>query len=88
MIIIYSADSAGRLFTDPKRRAYVDADLLREKATAVKTAAVLDRIARLLGFDSFQAMDCYTRCCGVTQPVLMDLIITGKIADALRRLPN
>lgn len=86
MITIYSVDSDGRLFTDPKQRAYIDASLLQEKATAVKTAAVLDAIARVFGYRSFASLDAFTRCCGITQDVLMDLIISGKLADVLRRL--
>ena len=83
MITIYSVDAAGRLFTDRKQRAYIDADLLREKATAAKTAAVLDNIARVLGYGSFAALDTFARCSGMTHDVLLDLIISGKIADAL-----
>lgn len=86
MITIYSVDDAGRLFTDPKQRAYIDASLLQEKAVAVKTAAVLDRIARVLGFDSFGYLDSFTRCRGITTDVLLDLITSGKIADVLRTL--
>lgn len=86
MITIYSADTSGRLYTDRKQRAYIDAALLREKACAIKTAAVLDKIARVLGFDSFETLDTFTRCSGMTREVLLDLIVSGKIADALPRL--
>lgn len=86
MITIYSVDSTGRLFTDPKQHFYIDASLLREKAAAVKTVAVLDAIARVFGYRSFASLDAFTRCRGITQDVLLDLIISGKLADVLRRL--
>jgi len=46
MITIYSVDAEGRLFTDPKQHFYVDAEVLRKKATLLRTYAVLDQIAR------------------------------------------
>ena len=88
MITIYSVDAAGRLFTDPKQRAYIDASLLQEKATAIRTAAVLDRIARVLGYTSFNDLDTYARCSGITPDVLLDLILSGKITDVLHCLSN
>lgn len=87
MIMIYSADAAtGRLYTDPKQRAYIDAELLQEKATLTRTAAVLDRISVLLGFLSFEALDTYARCNGITKDVLMSWILSGEIAAVLHRL--
>lgn len=83
MITIYSVDAEGRLFTDPKQRAYIDADLLREKAVAVKTAAVLDRIARHLGYRSFDIMHTCLSCCGLAYEDMMRLIYTGKIVEML-----
>lgn len=85
MITIYSADS-GRLYTDPKKRAYIDSDLLKEKAVILRTEAVLNRIAILLGFRSFDSLRSHTRCCGVTEDVLMNWILSGEIADRLNRL--
>ena len=87
MITIYST-TAGKLFTDPKQRAYIDAELLQEKAIAVRTAAVLDRIAAILGYQSFDALDTYARCNGVTRDVLIRWILSGEISAALNRLNN
>lgn len=86
MIIIYSADAAGRLFTDRKQRAYIDAELLREKATSARTAATLDRIAARLCFSSFDALANLARCHGVTADTLESWIISGTAADNLKRL--
>lgn len=87
MIMIYSADAAGRLYTDPKQRAYIDADLLQEKATFTRTAAVLDRIAAVLGYPSFDALRTYTRCTGVTEDTLMSWILSGNTAH-IRRISH
>ena len=83
MIMIYSADADGRLFTDPKQRAYIDAELLRKKATATRIAAVLDRIARALGFPCFDSLDTFARCRGVTHDLLMSWILSGTVAENL-----
>lgn len=87
MITIYST-SAGKLFTDPKCRAYIDADLLKEKAVAVRIGVTLDRIARILGYPDFDSLRTFTRCNGVTEETLMSWILTGKIADNLHYLPD
>ena len=85
MITIYST-SEGKLFTDRKEHFYIDAELLKEKAIAVKTAAILNRIAQTLGFQSMDSLRTYTRCKGVTEELLMDWILSGKIADALHAI--
>lgn len=85
MITIYST-SEGKLFTDRKEHFYIDAELLMEKAIAVKTATILNRIAQALGFQSMDSLRTYTRCKGVTEEVLMDWILSGKIADALHAI--
>ena len=86
MITIYSADNAGRLFTDKKGHFYIDGELLREKATASRIAYTLDRIANILGYKSFSDLETFTRCAGVTRSVLLTWIESGTIADKLRHL--
>lgn len=86
MITIYSADNAGRLFTDEKKHFFVDGELLREKATACRIAYTLDRIAILLGYKSFSDLETHTRCAGVTRSVLLAWIYSGTIADKLRHI--
>lgn len=85
MITIYRADN-GKLFTDPKGRFYIDSDLLKEKAVAVRTEAVLNRIARVLGYPSFDSLRTFTRCMGVTEDTLDAWILSGVIAEKLNRL--
>lgn len=86
MIMIYSTDSNGRLFTDPKQHFYVDADLLREKAVALRTVAVLNQIAARLGYPSFDALDTFARCRGVTHDSLMRWILSGTVAENVSHL--
>ena len=84
MITIYSADAAGRLFTDPKQHFYVDADLLREKAVALRSAVILDQIARCLGFPTFDALRTSAVTRGITEPTLMRWILFGTIAENMK----
>lgn len=84
MITIYSADSAGRLFTDPKKHFFIDADLLRERATILRTRAVLNRIAQILGYDSYESLSTSAVCRGITADVLMKWILSGTIADNMK----
>jgi len=84
MITIYSADAAGRLFTDPKQHFYVDADLLREKAVALRSAVILDQIARCLGFPTFNALRTTAVTRGITEPTLMRWILSGTIAENMK----
>lgn len=88
MIMIYSVDSDGRLFTDPKQHFYIDADLLRERAAIRKEQAILDRIAAILGWPDFDSLDTYGRCSGIAPDTLMDWIRTGTVASNLGRRPD
>lgn len=87
MITIYST-ADGKLFTDPKERAYIDAELLFEKKIAVKREAILNEIAQTLGYTSIDALRTFTRCHGVTESTLIDWILTDAIADNLKRLAH
>lgn len=82
MITIYSVDTEGRLFTDPKQHFFVDAELLQEKATALKIQATLDKIAALVGFKSGDELTTYLACSGY---VVNELILSGNLADVLAR---
>lgn len=82
MITIYSVDTEGRLFTDPKQHFFVDAALLQEKATALKIQATLDRIAALIGFKSGDELTTYLACSGY---VVDELILSGNLATVLTR---
>ena len=84
MITIYSVDSKGRLYTDQKQHFYVDADLLREKAVALRSAVILDQIARCLGFPTFDALRTTAVCRGVTEPTLMNWILSGTITENMK----
>ena len=88
MITIYSADSEGRLFTDPKQHFYLDAALLQEKAYYLRRQYLLDQIAQCLGYDSFDALDTYLRCSGVTAGVRDAWIASGNLAENLPLIEN
>ena len=83
MITIYSVDTEGRLFTDPKQRFYIDAALLQEKATAKKIQATLDRIASLVGYKNGDELTTFLACSGFN---VSELIISGNLANVLAKL--
>ena len=80
MITIYSVDTEGRLFTDPKQHYYIDSALLQEKATAKKIQATLDQIASRVGFTSGDELTCYLSCSGFN---VDDLILSGNLVSIL-----
>ena len=80
MITIYSVDTEGRLFTDPKQHFYIDAALLQEKATAKKIQFTLDQIAALFGYKSGEDLTTYLTCSGY---IVDDLIRSGSLASVL-----
>lgn len=84
MITIYSTDTEGRLYTDPKQHFFIDAPLLRERAVILRTRAILNQIAQLLGYDTYSSLCSSAVCHGVTEPVLMDWILSGTIADNMK----
>ena len=84
MITIYSVDADGRLFTDPKQHFYVDAEVLRKKATLLRTYAVLDQIARRLGYRSFDSLRTSAITRGITDAVLLRWILAGTAANNLK----
>ena len=86
MITIYSTDGE-KLFTDPKRRAYIDADLLTDRAYYTRQRYLLDQIAVVLGFDSFDSLRTSMVAQGVTDTVLMNWILSGRIAEFITRIP-
>ncbi len=86
MIVIYSTDTSGNLYTDPKQRAYITPGMLQEKALAVKISATLDNIARAIGYNSFDSLRTYTRCRGVTEDTLQSWILSGNIIKYLSTL--
>lgn len=84
MIMIYSANpETGALFTDEKKHFYIDTELLQEKALALRTNYLLDRIAKTVGFTGFDELDTYLRCSGVTADVLDSWIMSGTLAENL-----
>lgn len=85
MITIYSV-SGEKLFTDRKEHFYIDADLLQEKAVAIRTQTILDRIARVLGYPDFDSLRTHTHSRGVTEETLMSWILSGQITTALNYL--
>lgn len=88
MITIYSVNpETGALYTDEKQRFYIDAELLRERAIAIKTMHLLDRIASIAGYGSRESMITSLRCSGVTADVLDSWIMTGKLTELLEKLP-
>ena len=81
MITIYSTDG-DRLYTDPKQRFYIDAELLREKARLTRTEYLLNQIAQRLGYKSFSELDTFLSCSGVTADVLESWILSGNIVQS------
>lgn len=83
MITIYSTDSEGRLFTDPKQHFFLDSQLLREKAYYLRRQHLLDEIAKRLGYKDSGSMIAFLRCSGVTADVLEAWIDSGNLAQKL-----
>lgn len=84
MIMIYSADENGNLYTDPKQRAYIDAEILRDRAVYTRTNYVLNRIAQIVGFRSYSEMETSLRCSGVTKEVLDYWVLSGTLVEKLK----
>lgn len=82
MVTIYSVDTEGRLFTDPKQHFFIDAALLQEKATALKIQSTLDKIASRFGYKSGNELTTYLSCSGYN---VDELIISGNLATVLTR---
>lgn len=82
MITIYSVDTEGRLFTDPKQHFFIDAALLQEKATALKIQSTLDKIAARFGYKSGNELTCYLSCSGYN---VDELILSGNLVTVLTR---
>jgi hypothetical protein len=82
MITIYSVDTEGRLFTDPKQHFFIDAALLQEKATALKIQFTLDKIASRFGYKSGNELTTYLSCSGYN---VNELILSGNLANVLTR---
>jgi hypothetical protein len=82
MITIYSVDTEGRLFTDPKQHFFIDAALLQEKATAKKIQFTLDQIAARFGYKSGEELTSSLACAGY---VVNDLILSGNLVSALTK---
>jgi len=82
MITIYSVDTEGRLFTDPKQHYFIDAALLQGKATTKKIEVMLDQIAARVGFKSGDELTTYLACSGY---IVNDLIISGNLVNVLTR---
>lgn len=83
MIMIYSTDPDGRLFTDPKQHFYIDSELLQEKAYYLRRNYLLDQIAGCLGYKGFDDLNTHLRCSGVTQETLDAWIASGDLAKHL-----
>jgi hypothetical protein len=83
MITIYSVDTEGRLFTDPKQHFFIDAALLQEKATAKKIQAVMDQIASRFGYKSGDELTTFLACSGYN---VDDLIRSGNLVPVLTRI--
>ena len=86
MITIYSTDSEGRLFTDPKQHYYIDSRLLQEKAYYTRKQYLLDQIAKCLGYKDFDGLDTYLRCSGVSPNTIDAWISSGTITENLKLL--
>lgn len=86
MITIYSTDSEGRLFTDPKQHFYLDSKLLQEKAYYIRRRYLLDQIAECLGYSSFKSLDGFLRCSGVTAEVRDAWIASESLGEHLNLL--
>lgn len=80
MITIYSVDTDGRLFTDPKHHFFIDAALLQEKATATKIQYALDQIAIRFGYKSGDELTTSLACFGYD---VDDLIRSGNLVSVL-----
>ena len=80
MIMIYSTDSEGRLFTDPKQHFYLDPKLLQEKAYYLRRQYLLNQIAENLGYSNFDNLKTYLRCRGVTAETLNTWIATESLS--------
>ena len=83
MITIYSVDTEGRLFTDPKQHYFIDAALLQEKATAKKIETTLDKIAAHCGYKSGDELITYLACTGYN---VEELISSGNLAAVLTKM--
>ncbi len=83
MITIYSVDTEGRLFTDPKQRFFIDAQLLQEKATAKKIQTTLNKIAARFGYKSGDELTTYLACTGYN---VDDLIRSGNLVTVLTKV--
>jgi len=83
MITIYSVDTEGRLFTDPKQHFFVDAELLQEKATAKKIQSTMDQIAARFGYKSGDSLVTYLACSGYD---VDGLIRSGNLVPVLTRI--
>ena len=83
MITIYSVDTEGRLFTDPKQHFFIDAALLQEKATAKRIQLTLDKIAALLGYKNGDDLTTYLTCSGFD---VDSLIRSGNLVNVLTRI--
>jgi hypothetical protein len=83
MITIYSVDTEGRLFTDPKQHYYINAALLQEKVTAKRIQTALDRIAAMLGSKTGDELTTYLTCSGFD---VDSLIRSGNLAKVLTRV--
>lgn len=71
MIMIYSADPAtGILYTDPQKRAYIDAEILLEKKISTRSAYLKDVAAREAGYSGWDHLATFARCRGVTADTL------------------
>jgi len=84
MIMIYSTDSDGKLFTDAKQHFYIDAELLQEKAYIIRRQHLLNQIAECLGYQDFDSLETTTRCHGVTKETMDAWIASGDLVKNLK----
>lgn len=82
MITIYSVDTEGRLFTDPKQHFFIDEALLKEKATAKRIETVLNKIASRFGYKNGEQLTTYLTCSGYN---VDDLILSGNLVNVLTK---
>ena len=82
MITIYSVDTEGRLFIDPKQHFFVDAGLLQEKAVATKIQYMLDQIAIRIGYKNGDELTTSLTCFGYD---VDDLIRSGNLVPVLTK---
>lgn len=85
MIIIHSVDHDGRLFTGEKQHFYIDADLLRERAAGIRERFLLDKIAAVLGWSSFDSLALSALTMGTTRSVLVSCIVNGNVPECFIR---